>query len=251
MNRRISDKKRASFPRPAAVRPACLRTLLLLTAVLLTVTLFSACKPQKEDQKPEPFLPGLSGPIELPDDDFTDSTPLPEPTEEPTAVPEEYFESHTYSFVDDAAMFKICGRSDTTDKGTSCDWSAGGFEINAYCRGDVTVKFGLSGVNFLAVFIDGERQKEDVYVRSSGTVIAKDLPAGRHHIEVYRQSEVREGRLQLKTLTLNGNAPGKQRPLSGIHRRQHHLRLRHTRKERRRCFEPRGRHHGVSVFDGA
>ena len=205
MNRRISDKKRASFPRPAAVRPACLRALLLLTAILLTVTLFSACKPQKEDQKPEPFLPGLSGPIELPDDDFTDSTPLPEPTEEPTAVPEEYFESRTYSFVDDAAMFKICGRSDTTDKGTSCDWSAGGFEINAYCRGDVTVKFGLSGVNFLAVFIDGERQKEDVYVRSSGTVIAKDLPAGRHHIEVYRQSEVREGRLQLKTLTLNGH----------------------------------------------
>ena len=52
-------------------------------------------------------------------------------------MPEEYFESRTYSFVDDAAMFKICGRSDTTDKGTSCDWSAGGFEINAYCRGRV------------------------------------------------------------------------------------------------------------------
>ncbi|MBO7406032.1 MAG: hypothetical protein J6V14_00260 [Clostridia bacterium] len=183
---------------------------LMLAAVMLIAALLSSCsagsagKTGEPDQESTPFLPGVSGSIELPDDDFTDNTPLPEPTQVPTEVPEEFFESRTYSFIDDAALFKICGRSETTSKGVSCDWSAGGFEINAYCRGDISVKFGVTGANFLAVFVDGERLEEDIYVKNTNTVVVKDLPAGRHHIEVYRQSEVREGRLLLKSLTLNG-----------------------------------------------
>ena len=91
---------------------------LMLAAIMIIALLLPGCnagsagKADKQDAEATPFLPGISGSIELPDDDFTDNTPLPEPTQAPTEVPEEFFESRTYSFIDDAALFKICGRSE-------------------------------------------------------------------------------------------------------------------------------------------
>lgn len=134
-----------------------------------------------------------------------DETPAPtaEPEETVTEVPEGFYVSHTYSFVDDAGLFKIAGRSAVSGKGITCDWSAGGFEINAVCRGEISVKLTLSGSSFFTVFVDGVRLSEDIQVKAN-TVLAKDLPAGFHHIEVYRQNEVRQGMILLKSLTLEG-----------------------------------------------
>ncbi len=120
-----------------------------------------------------------------------------------TDVPDEFYETREYSFLDNKDRFKILGRFSETNKGVTCDWSAAGFSVNAYCRGDVILKLTQSGSCYLTVFIDGIKQEGDILARAN-TVIAEGLEPGYHLIEVFRQSEVRQGLLVLKSLSVEG-----------------------------------------------
>ncbi|MBO4326083.1 MAG: hypothetical protein J5950_02285 [Clostridia bacterium] len=142
---------------------------------------------------------------EVPDggQDPTDA-PTEAPTDVPaTEVPEEYYETREYNFVDNADRFKLCGRTAVESSGVSCDWSAGGFAVNAYCRGSITLKLGIAGSCYFSVFIDGVKQEKDILGKSK-TEIVSGLEPGLHKIEVFRQSEVRQGRVVLKSLTVDG-----------------------------------------------
>ena len=165
----------------------------LLALIMLAVSCCSRPEGPAATGRPETTVDGGN----------TDATPAEEQTAEPpaTQVP---LETTEYSFRDNADRFKIYGRYDTVNAGVTCDWSAGGFSVNAYCRGDVILNAQNSaGSTFFTVFIDGE-QLEAPVLASKKTVIASGLGEGLHTIEVFRQTEVRQGRLVLKSLTLDG-----------------------------------------------
>jgi lysophospholipase L1-like esterase len=190
------------------MKSALRKHIALLTALLIFASIvLSGCAGKNGPDVPaDTDLPAV--PTDVP------ATGIPATEVPATDVPDEFYETREYSFIDNKDRFKIMGRSADMSKGVTCDWSAAGFAINAYCRGDVKLKLTVSGSCYFSVFVDGVKQEGDVLAKAT-TVLAKGLEAGEHLIEVFRQTEVRQGLVVLKSLSVEGElleAP-KDKPL--------------------------------------
>ncbi len=100
-------------------------------------------------------------------------------------------------------QYKTMGRTATDEDGSLyLDLTASGFSFNAYCYGDVSVE--LSKATWFTVIVDGE--EKDMLLGGSGkqtAVIAEDLHAGEHFIELYKQSEG-DSSVNIYSVTLQG-----------------------------------------------
>jgi len=99
---------------------------------------------------------------------------------------------------------KKTGRTSIEEDGSLyLDLTASGFSFNAYCFGDVSVE--TSGeATWFTVIVDGE--EKDLLLGEGGkqsTVIAENLPAGKHTFEFYKQSEG-DHFVNINSVTLSG-----------------------------------------------
>lgn len=132
-----------------------------------------------------------------------EKTPDATPTPAPTELPEELFIDNVYPLSEHIKSFKVYGRHEVKEKGVTCDWSGSGFAFRAAFEGDVYLETTVPGECYLTVFLDGERQA-DVIKASKNTQILKNVPRGSHLVEVFRQSEIRQCLLMLKTVKMHG-----------------------------------------------
>lgn len=99
---------------------------------------------------------------------------------------------------------KKMGRTSIEEDGSLyLDLTASGFSFNAYCFGDVSVE--TSGeATWFTVIVDGK--EKDLLLGEGGkqsTVIAENLPAGKHTFELYKQSEG-DHFVNVNSVTLSG-----------------------------------------------
>ncbi len=120
----------------------------------------------------------------------------------------------TWTFDDLQGYYKTQGRVAMAGTALTMDTTSSGFEFCFEGSGDVTlqatVKCTYSTDLYLSVIVDGvySRMQVDAGVKGSNVsktlALAKDLPYGVHHIEVYKQSEAIVTHFAAKSVSFEG-----------------------------------------------
>ena len=99
--------------------------------------------------------------------------------------------------------YKSMGRTSLEEDGSLYfDFSASGFSFNAFCYGDV--KIDIKNISWFTVLIDGKESIMKLGDSATTTAtIAKNLSAGVHTIEIYKQNEG-DSPINVYAVTLNG-----------------------------------------------
>jgi len=117
--------------------------------------------------------------------------------------------------------YKTQGRTVLQNGGLYTHYTSTGIEFNAYCSGDVSVTFQVDkfqyttqanidnyGGCYFTVIVDGVKQARDFCrLTSLGEItvkIAEDLTTGNHTFEIYRQTEIGQAKVCIKSITLGG-----------------------------------------------
>ncbi|MBQ7107648.1 MAG: DUF4886 domain-containing protein [Clostridia bacterium] len=117
--------------------------------------------------------------------------------------------------------YKTQGRTVLQNGGLYTHYTSTGIEFNAYCSGDVSVTFQVDkfryttqanidnyGGCYFTVIVDGVKQARDFCrLTSLGEItvkIAEDLTTGNHTFEIYRQTEIDQAKVCIKSITLGG-----------------------------------------------
>ncbi len=120
----------------------------------------------------------------------------------------------TYTGVELKDLITYRGRSLDIGNSVTFDWSGSGFAFNFEGSGDIVATVTVSGGSKtkIAIYVDDEdrtttnSEKRIVKTISNGTskvVLAKNLPEGKHTIEVLKTSEANGSLAQLDSLTVN------------------------------------------------
>ena len=176
--------------------------VLLLTCLALLVS----CQPSG----PEPADSGTADPGQsaTPTQSGTGSTGLPEEPEPTEGDPV------TYALTGDTAGVRILGVRNLSSAGQiSMDWSCSGFELTVENKGG-DVRFQVSTVDnqpaYFRVWLDGEvweQSNGEIYYRvgGNGSIILRDVPAGRHTVRVLKVTGYTLARSAVLSVTLNGS----------------------------------------------
>ena len=101
------------------------------------------------------------------------------------------YEQHTFSTLDNLDKLKVTGRSVTTDKGITVDWSGSGIEFRARCHGNVKVTVTSSHAFNFKLYVDDN--KPTSFAVSAGTrsyLIGMSLNKGEHTFRLVKQAAV-------------------------------------------------------------
>ena len=142
------------------------------------------------------------------------ATTTPETTTVPTveseapedSAPKGDYEMKTYKLTEHLDSLKVIGRSQSTDAGITCDWTASGISFVLDCKGDVSIKVLADYVTYFTVILDGVRQPERVKASAgiSTVTIAQDLAEGVHSFSFLKQTENQNSMCFLKTIEACG-----------------------------------------------
>ena len=123
----------------------------------------------------------------------------------------------TYDILDVKDNIRTVGRTETTETGIACDWTASGIEFCADVEGDISIKMTSScqDVNnkgtynrdcYFTVYIDGVRQSYRARTMNGtyNVTVAQSLPKGEHTIKVLKQNERSTTTVVMQDITMNG-----------------------------------------------
>ena len=108
---------------------------------------------------------------------------------------------------------KVIGRSEQTESGITCDWTASGIEFTAECEGEVSVGVSVkkaassySGDCYYTVYVDGERssQRLEAKVGDNELTLASGLEKGVHTFRLLKQSHIAHANSEIKSISLKG-----------------------------------------------
>ena len=129
----------------------------------------------------------------------------------------------TYSLAAYADSVKLLGRTEATADGIVPHTTGAGIAFYSECSGDITMtvtgRCDKFNEQYFAVYIDGVLTSRAVLTKVVGTVtrevmIAKDLQAGMHRIEICRETEEVYAECTFVDITLNGTlTPVEEAPL--------------------------------------
>lgn len=114
----------------------------------------------------------------------------------------------TYHLTECAGKYKTQGRTELTEEGLRCDWSAAGIEFRADCQGTVSLRLKAAAAidQFYTVIVDDvQQERRHLDTQDSDFVLAEDLGKGVHTFQVYRQDQILPGNLTvMESITLTG-----------------------------------------------
>lgn len=122
-------------------------------------------------------------------------------------------DAQTIVLADAVDSVKLLGRTTADDSGIEPHGTGAGIAFYAECDGDITLKVTAKPAKFesvfLAVFVDGEMTRVEFKsaVNRKDTqelTIAENLDAGKHLIEIVRETEETYGSCVFEELVLNG-----------------------------------------------
>ena len=124
--------------------------------------------------------------------------------------------SYDLSLTENVEQMKLYGRMSRTVMGLTCDFAASGIEFNVYAEGFVsiniqyvaqTLESGKNGDIYLAVIVDGVRDPRRFKINKGEFTtlnVAYFETAGEHNIQILRETEAKNGLLNLKSIELTG-----------------------------------------------
>ncbi len=95
------------------------------------------------------------------------------------------YSTDSYTAIEEVP-YKALGRTQMLDGSLVADWSAAGFEFEAICMGDVSIKATSTGTVRFTVIVDGTEYK-DVKISNGENIIATDLIYGKHRFKIMNQ----------------------------------------------------------------
>lgn len=183
-----------------------MKHLLSFVLLLTCLALLVSCQPSG----PEPADSGTADPGQsaTPTQSGTGSTGLPEEPEPAEDDPV------TYALTGDTAGVRILGvRNLASTEQINLDWSCSGFELTVENKGgDVRFQVTTSDNQsaYFRIWLDGETWEQsngEIYYRvgGKGTIIMRDVPAGRHTVRVLKVTGYTLARSAVLSVTLNGS----------------------------------------------
>ena len=124
--------------------------------------------------------------------------------------------TYDLSLTENVEQLKLYGRMSRTGMGLTCDFAASGIEFNVYAEGFIsigiecvaqTVESHKNDNIYLAVIVDGVRDARRFKVNKGESTtldIAYFETAGEHNIQILRETEAKNGLLNLKSINLTG-----------------------------------------------
>ncbi len=131
------------------------------------------------------------------------------------SLPTAALTTKTWSFSQLAGYYKTQGRVEVVDTALNMDTSGSGFEFYFYGSGDVSmgadIKCGYTTDMFLTVIVDGVKSRVKVDTGTTKTAVYKSvalatgLMEGYHHVEVYKQTEMKSAFVTVWGVTFAGD----------------------------------------------
>ena len=124
--------------------------------------------------------------------------------------------SYDLSLTENVEQMKLYGRMSRTVMGLTCDFAASGIEFNVYAEGFVSINIQYvaqtlesvkNGDIYLAVIVDGVRDPRRFKINKGEFTtlnVAYFETAGEHNIQILRETEAKNGLLNLKSIELTG-----------------------------------------------
>lgn len=114
-----------------------------------------------------------------------------------------------------AGKYKTQGRTSMVNGGLSLDYTASSLEFNLYCEGDVSIQYQASNIPsgegqglYFTIIVDGtvkSRSASHVAANGKGSLtLATGLKRGYHTFQIFRQTEIQRGAIQIQSLTFRG-----------------------------------------------
>ena len=114
-----------------------------------------------------------------------------------------------------AGKYKTQGRTSMVNGGLSLDYTASSLEFNLYCEGDVSIQYQASNIPsgegqglYFTILVDGtvkSRNTSHVAANGKGSLtLATGLKRGYHTFQIFRQTEIQRGAIQIQSLTFHG-----------------------------------------------
>ena len=123
--------------------------------------------------------------------------------------------NRTYSLDQNLALLKQVGRTQVTDNGIICDFTASGIEFKAYVKGNLKFTVNCDRATYFTVMVDGVRMAQNTtdaterFYAAGGSDVTIDVgnlgnTAALHEIRILKQTEPQNSRCVMKNIQFCG-----------------------------------------------